>query len=127
LYQFDRSIGPQNTIFFKFKKGDKVRISKSKTIFEKGYTPSWTFEFFIISKSLPTTPPTYVLKDLKDEELSGVFYEKELQKVDQNNDIYRIEKVVDQKTINKKKYFLIKWLGWPEKFNSWEREENLKK
>jgi len=127
LYQFDRTVGPQNTIFFKFKKGDKVRISKSKTIFEKGYTPSWTIEFFIISKSLPTTPPTYVLKDLKDEELSGVFYEKELQKVDQNNDIYRIEKVIDQKTINKKKYFLIKWLGWPEKFNSWEREENLKK
>ena len=51
LYQFDRSIGPKNTIFFKFKKGDKVRISKSKTIFEKGYTPSWTIEFFIISKS----------------------------------------------------------------------------
>jgi hypothetical protein len=127
LYKFDKAKGPQNTLIFKFKKGDKVKISKSKTIFEKGYTPSWTIEFFIISKSLPSTPPTYVLKDLKDEELSGIFYESELQKVEHTEEIYRIEKILDEKTINKKKYYLIKWLGWPEKFNTWEKEANLKK
>ncbi|XP_018406817.1 PREDICTED: uncharacterized protein LOC108782919 [Cyphomyrmex costatus] len=30
----------------KFKVGDAVRVSKYKTIFEKGYTPNWTTEAF---------------------------------------------------------------------------------
>src|SRR6218665_502433 len=30
--------------------GDKVRITKKKTTFEKGYTPRWTEEVFTISK-----------------------------------------------------------------------------
>ena len=34
----------------KFKVGDSVRVSKYKTIFEKGYTPNWTTEVFTIVK-----------------------------------------------------------------------------
>ena len=33
----------------KFKVGDRVRISKKKTTFEKGYTPNWTEEVFEIT------------------------------------------------------------------------------
>ena len=62
-----------------------------------------------------------------DEEVSGSFYEKELQKIEQTEEIYRIEEIVKEKLVKKKKFFLIKWLGWPEKFNSWEPAENLKK
>jgi hypothetical protein len=61
------------------------------------------------------------------EELSGGFYEKELQKIEQKDEVFRIEKILDTKYINKKKFVLIKWLGWPEKFNSWEPASNLKK
>ena len=32
----------------KFKVGDRVRISKYKNIFAKGYTPNWSEEVFII-------------------------------------------------------------------------------
>ena len=34
----------------KFKVGDRVRISKFKYIFAKGYTPKWSTEIFIIIK-----------------------------------------------------------------------------
>ena len=34
---------------FKFKVGDKVRISKKKGTFEKGYLPNWTEEVFSIA------------------------------------------------------------------------------
>ena len=34
----------------KFKTGDFVRISKYKIIFEKGYTPNWSEEVFVIKK-----------------------------------------------------------------------------
>ena len=62
-----------------------------------------------------------------EEELSGSFYETELQKVDQKEEVFRIEKILQSKTVKKNKFFLIKWLGWPDKFNSWEPENNLKK
>ena len=34
----------------KFKAGDRVRISKYKNIFAKGYTPNWSEEVFVIKK-----------------------------------------------------------------------------
>ena len=34
----------------KFKFGDRVRISKCKNIFSKGYAPNWPEEVFIINK-----------------------------------------------------------------------------
>ena len=41
----------------KFSIGDKVRISKYKTrVFDKGYTPNWTEEVFVIDKVIPTKP-----------------------------------------------------------------------
>ena len=64
----------------KFKIGDHVRISKYKNILAKGYTPNWSEEVFVISKIKNTAPCTYVISDLKGEEIVGTFYEKELQK-----------------------------------------------
>ena len=63
-----------------FKVGDHVRISKYKTIFAKGYTPNWSEEVFVVSKIKNTVPWTYVVNDLSGEEITGSFYEKELQK-----------------------------------------------
>ena len=51
----------------RFKVGDRVRISKFKNIFAKGYTPNWSTEIFIINKINDTVPYTYNLKDLNDE------------------------------------------------------------
>ena len=64
----------------KFKVGDRVRISKHKNIFAKGYMPNWSEEVFISSKIKNTVPQTYVINDLNGEEITGTFYEKEQQK-----------------------------------------------
>ena len=67
----------------KFKIGDHVRISKYKNIFAKGYTPNWSEEIFIISKINNTVPWTYVISDMNGEDITGSFYQKELQRTNQ--------------------------------------------
>ena len=100
----------------KFAIGDKVRISKYKRkVFDKGYTPNWTEEIFIIDKGNVTKPITYNIVDLMGEKIKGSFYEQELQKAKQET--FRIEQII--KRVNKKKIALVKWSGYPDKFNSW--------
>ena len=65
----------------RFKVGDRVRISRYKNTFAKGYTPNWSKEIFIVDKINDTVPYTYNLKDLNDEEIIGSFYDKELQNI----------------------------------------------
>ena len=76
----------------KFKVGDYVRISKYKNIFAKGYMPNWSEEVFVVDKIKNTVPWTYVINDLNGEEITGTFYENELQKTNQKE--FRIEKVI---------------------------------
>ena len=103
----------------KFKVGDHVRISKYKNIFTKGYMPNWSEEVFVIKKVKNTVPWTYVINDLNDEEIIGTFYEKELQKTNQEE--FRIEKVIRGR--GDKLY--VKWKGYDNSFNSWIDKENL--
>ena len=94
----------------KFKVGDNVRISKYKSIFAKGYTPNWSEEVFVINKIKNTVPWTYAISDLNGEEITGSFYEKELQKTSQEK--FRIEKVIKRK--GDKLY--VKWKGYDNSF-----------
>ena len=103
----------------KFKVGDYVKISKYKSIFAKGYTPNWSEETFVIKKVKNTVPWTYVINDLNGEEIIGTFYEKELQKTNQEE--FRIEKVIRRK--GNKLY--VKWKGDDNSFNSWIDKGNL--
>jgi hypothetical protein len=102
-----------------FSVGDKVRITKKKTTFEKGYTARWSEEVFTVSGVLYTDPPTYKIKDYNGEEIQGSFYEQELQKTTQ--ELFRIEKIIKKRG----KKSLVKWLGYPESFNSWVNNEDL--
>ena len=103
----------------KFKVGDHVRISKYKNIFAKGYMSNWSEEVFVIKKINNTIPWTYVINDLNGEEIIGRFYEKELQKTNQEE--FRIEKVIRRK--GDKLY--VKWKGYDNSFNSWIDKANL--
>ena len=78
-----------------FKVGDNVRISRYNKIFAKGYTPNWSEEVFVDNKTQNTVLWTYLINDLKLEEIRGSFYEKELQKTDRKE--FRIEKVIKKK------------------------------
>ena len=73
----------------------KVRTSKYKNIFTKGYTPNWSEEIFVIKKIKNTVPWAYVINDLNGEEIIGTFYENELQKTKQQE--FKIEKVIRKK------------------------------
>ena len=103
----------------KFKVGDRVRPSKYKNISAKGYTPNWSEEVFAIKKVKNTVPWNYVIDDLNGEEIMGTFYEKELQKTNQEE--FRIEKVIKRK--GDKMY--VKWKGYDNSFNSWIDKKDL--
>ena len=83
-----------------------------KTFLLKGYTPNWSEEVFVI-KEVNTIPWTYAINVLNGEEIIGTFYEKELQKTNQQG--FRIEKVIKRK--GNKLY--VKWKGYDNSFNSW--------
>ena len=103
----------------KFKAGDHARISKHKNIFSKGYDPNWSEEVFIINKIKNTVPWTYAINDLNGEEITGSFYEKELQKTSQKE--FRIEKVLQKK--GDKLY--VKWKGYVHLFNIWLDKKDI--
>ena len=111
--------GGEPTKRTKLKVGDRVRISKARRVFKKGYLPSWTLELFTIEEVIRTTPTTYTIKDDNGEVLKGTFYEQELQKVGEK-DTYDIEAVLDQRLDKKgQREYLVKWVGYDESFNQW--------
>ena len=87
----------------RFKINDLVRISlKRRDIFDK---PSgnirWSEELFKIHSINRSNVISYKIKDLNDDIIDGIFYEKELQKTKNTSEIYIIEKIIRK---NKNKY-----------------------
>ena len=62
----------------KFKVNYRVRITKYKNIFGKGYTENRPREIFIADSTLKTNPWAYETKDLNGEKIIGSYFEKEL-------------------------------------------------
>ena len=122
LYGDDNILTSSKQRIPKYEIGDKVRISKYKRqVFDKGYTPNWTEEIFIIDKIQYTNPITYRLRDLNNEEIKGSFYEPELLKAKQ--EIFRIDKVIKRDYKNKRA--LVKWKGYNNNFSSWVSFKDL--
>ena len=104
----------------KFKVGDHARISKYKNIFAKGYAPNWSEEVFVVSGIKNTVPWTYVVSDLNGVEITGSFYEKELQKASQ-------EKFIIEKVLKRKGDKLhVNWKRYDNCFNSWIDKKGLR-
>ena len=80
---------------FKFEVGDAVRISRDKGVFGKGYEDTFSEEYFIIKQRLICDPPIYRLKDFKNEDILGMFYEHQLQKITPP-EFFIVEKVVQK-------------------------------
>ena len=64
---------------------------------------------------------TYKIKDLNDEIIEGIFYERELLKSKNTSGVYIIEKIIRR---NKNKYF-VKWRNYSNEFNSWINEDDI--
>ena len=122
LYKNKKNISKIN----KFKLNDRVRISKYKNLFAKGYEQNWTDEEFIITKiDNKQNPLLYHLTDLEGEAVIGSFYEQELQKV--NNIIWAIEKIIRSRIKNKKRQVFVKWTGYSDNYNSWINHSDIVK
>ena len=100
-----------------FKKGDHVRISHRAKTFQKGHDEKWTREIFLIRQPFTRLGiRKYRLEDLDGEDIRGTFHEAELQKVKYSENMeYEIETVIQER----RGQSLVKWKGWPPKFNSW--------
>lgn len=104
----------------KFQIGEQVRISKNRGVFDKKYIPNWSTEIFSIRKVRLTNPITYLLKDYKNENILGTFYNEQLQKV-KYPDVYLVERILKRKG-NK---VFVKWLGFDNTHNSWIDKKNV--
>ena len=103
---------------WRFDIGQRVRISKRKQAFEKGYFPGCSEEIFVIIKKFTTTPVTYAIKDMSEEEIKGRFYEPELQLIIKEDNVYDADKVIKTRRRNGKIEYYVKWKGYPDKFKS---------
>ena len=66
--------------------------------------------------------PTYRVSEWDDTPIKGTFYEQDLQKVQvSDDDLFRVESVVKRK----KDQVLVRWKGWPAKYNSWVPKRDL--
>ena len=107
----------------KFNIDDLVRISlKRRDVFDKpSANIKWSQELFKIHSINRSNVITYKIKDLNDEIIESIFYEKELQKTKNTSEVYIIEKIIRK---NKNKYF-VKWKDYSDDFNSWVDKNDI--
>ena len=109
----------------KFKINDLVRISlKRRQLFDKPTgNIKWSEELFKIHSIHKSNVITYKIKDMNNEVIQGILYEKELQLSKNTSGEYIIEKIL--KTNKNKMY--IKWRNYNSSFNSWIDENSVTK
>ena len=120
IYTYDKT-----TKIPKFKINDLVRISlKRRDIFDKPSSNiKWSGELFKIYSINKSNVITNEIKDLNDEIIEGIFYERELQNTKNNSGVYIIEKIIRK---NKNEY-LVKWRNYSDDFNSWINKDDVVK
>ena len=92
--------------------------------FRHGYTVQNTWEIFRIrSVDKSQIPVIYYLEDLNKEPIIGVFYREELIKcsIPESFDI----DVIRSKRVSGRIKYLVRWRGYPAKFNSWIDESDI--
>ena len=112
---------------FKFKPGDRVRITHLRKVFSREYDQHWSGEVFTIAKRFRRGGvPIYRIKDYDGEDITGSFYQQELQKLDlKDNELFKIEPILKTKGSGVNKQYFVKWLYWPKKFNSWVKASDI--
>ena len=109
----------------RFSAGYLVRISIERAPFKKGYLEGWSKELFVVKHAVGNNPTVYKLQDQSGEDIKKTFYSKEIQKFAEPES-YRIEKVIRKKRDRAGNLlYFVKWKGYPDKFNSFVRSEDL--
>ena len=115
------------SVQYKYEVGDHVKMAFTISKFTRRYDQRWSTEIFTISSRFNRYRiPLYTLKDQLGEKVAGTFYENELQRVDFDpNQDFKIERIIQYKGRRPNRSALIKWKGWPKKFNSWVKESEI--
>lgn len=114
---------------YRFKIGCLVRISHIRQIFDRSYHHRWTEEVFkVIQRFRKQNINLYKLSDINgDETIKGDFYESELQRVDKDeNSLWVIEKIIKRRKRRGVTECLVKFQGFPSKFNQYIPERDIK-
>ena len=75
-------------------------------------------------------PPLFNLIDLMKDKVPGHYYFEQLTKApapDYQSDFFLVEKILGEKTVRGEKYYLVKFLYYPTKFNQFIPAKNFKK
>jgi hypothetical protein len=105
---------------------DIVRKKYKVGVFDKSFYPNWTDQTFEIdAKTDAPVKPLYKIKDEQQNVIDQRFYPEEVQKIKEN--LYRVEKVIRKRKYRGKTQCLVKWLNYPDSYNSWIDESELLK
>ena len=123
LYRDKKKKKKKNTLKPSLKVGDKVRLNEKHQTFQKGYLSGWTEEVFVVTKVLlDGNVVAHRVSEWDNTPIKGTFYEQDLQKVTTtDDDLCRIDSV-DRR---KKDKVLVRWKGWPTKYDSWINKKDL--
>ena len=80
---------------------------------------------FTIERVQRTDPVTYTIVDQSKEIIKGAFYENDLQEVDKSSAVYPIERIVRKRNRQGSVQYLVKFIGYPDTYNSWVNQEDL--
>ena len=104
----------------KFEVGDDVRKSRMKHFSAKGYVGNWSYKIFTIVNVISRNPPVYKIEGYDGNEIEGLFYSEEHQKVKKSKDSYwQIEEVLKTRCKNGKTEYFVKWMHHPKSMASW--------
>jgi hypothetical protein len=110
----------------KFSVGDYVRVSKVKMFGEKAHRGAWSRELYKIREiDAKQSVVCYYLVDLNGENITGKFYNEELQKV-KKPEYFEIDKVLKTKKVGKVKHYLVSFKDYLSK-PTWIPEGDLKR
>ena len=110
------------------KPGDHVYLDFPSKPFDKSFDLQ-RGQLFIVKKVLAgQKPEIFYLIDLLKDPVPGTFYRQQLHKTKppDSGDLFKVERVLQSKKLKGISYSLVKYLGYPNKFNEWIESKNLK-
>ncbi|CAJ0585350.1 unnamed protein product, partial [Mesorhabditis spiculigera] len=116
---------PQIADSSKFQIGDTVVLSNRRETFQKGFRGLWGSELFVVRQIDMRVPVTYRVSDLNGKKIEGRFYDAELQRAENSDGVYKVERILDERRRKGKLEYLVKWLDYDDEFNSWVRAEDV--
>ena len=99
---------------FQYKRGDLVRLSHLKKVFDRDYQEKWMEEIVEVeSRKLRQGIFVYKIVDYVDDPVQGTFYEPELKRVRKGvNSLFRVEKILRKEDeMAGGKYLRNGWVG----------------